>query len=72
MSHCEVAAALEAARAKFHGLAAAIRGHLDGHYKIDLERFYTLLQEGNENASQALEMYRKEFYHAQTQISEAR
>ena len=42
----EVADALERARAKFHGLAAAVFGHLDGGNKIDLGKIANLSARG--------------------------
>lgn len=46
--------ALEAARAKFHGLSAAVALHLEGKITLDLEKLRELLQDGSYNCAVAL------------------
>ena len=55
----EVADALESARAKFHGLAAALSGHINGTCQVDLEKIKDILQEGNKEASEVIQELHK-------------
>ena len=47
-------AALEAARAKFHGLSCAVALHLRSKADLDLEGLLEMLREGNRLCAEAL------------------